>query len=85
VKEHAMKANPFKRRREQLGLTQQQIADAFTPRLRGATISMWERGVNAPRRCLIDDLARIYRQPTEWAESSRAAVRKLRDAGKGAR
>jgi transcriptional regulator with XRE-family HTH domain len=75
-----MKANPFKRRREELDLTQQQIADAFTPRLTAATVSMWERGINTPRRSLIDDLCRIYRQPREWVEAACAYVRRLRGA-----
>jgi len=73
-----MKANPFKRRREELELTQQQIADSFTPRLSVATVGMWERGINTPRRCLIDDLCRVYRQPREWVEAACAFTRKHR-------
>ena len=73
-----MKANPFKRRREELGLTQQQVADLFTPRLVSRTVGMWECGLNAPRRCLIDDLCRVYQQPREWVEAACAHVRKSR-------
>lgn len=71
-----MKANPFKTRRDELGLTQQQVADLFTPRLTSRTVGMWESGMNAPRRCLLDDLARVYQMPRAWAEASRAAVEK---------
>lgn len=75
-----MKANPFRVRREQLELTQQQIADAFTPRLSVATVGMWERGINTPRRCLIDQLCAVYRQPREWVEAACSHTRKLRGA-----
>ena len=73
-----MKSNPFKRRREELDLTQRQIADSFTPRLASVTVSMWERGINSPRRCLIDDLCRVYQQPREWVLAACAHVRKSR-------
>jgi transcriptional regulator with XRE-family HTH domain len=82
-----MKPNAFKRRREELELTQRQVAEAFNPPLAGATVGTWENGIATPRRTMLAEIARVYRQSEEWAAEAMATARRqfkrARKAGKG--
>lgn len=79
-----MKPNAFKRRRDELELTQRQVAEAFNPPLASATVGTWENGIAAPRRSMLAEIARVYRQSEEWAaEAMAAARRQLKRTRKG--
>lgn len=55
--------NLFKRRREELGITQRQIADAIRPPMTSAAVGQWERGQAMPELGLLGQLAAIYKVP----------------------
>jgi transcriptional regulator with XRE-family HTH domain len=55
--------NLFKRRREELGITQRQIADAIRPPMTSAAVGQWERGQAMPELGLLGQLAEIYKLP----------------------
>lgn len=46
-------------RREELGLTQEQVAREMAGHVSGDRVSKWERGENRPRDETLDDLARV--------------------------
>ena len=56
-----IKKNFFRQRRDELGLTQRQIAESFDPHLTPATVSAWEMGVASPEVARAAEVARIYK------------------------
>ncbi len=51
--------NFFARRRDEIGLTQRQIAERFSPPITPQAVSGWENGLAGPE-LPAKDLARIY-------------------------
>jgi len=70
-----VEANPLSKRREQLGLTQQEIADRFSPRMTAQAVCAWERGIAAPSRKLVDQIAAAYEITPDAALAARTRIK----------
>lgn len=52
--------NFFRKRRDELGKTQRQIAESFEPAMTPATVSAWEMNVASPEMHRVDEVAKVY-------------------------